>query len=293
MNSLSISNRLVSRFTARRAMVLVPGLLALTAAPVWAKHIEKHFKVDAHPVITIHNPNGTVTIKAWTKQEVMVMADPSSDAVQVEADQADNRVDITTQVSSTAVPSDARADYQVNVPLDADLQIHNDSGTVSIANVSGDMTVETIGAGVGMADTAGYSTVSTVNGTFNCARCAGRLEVKSISGDIILDDLRSSDVQAQTSTGKIVFNGQFLPNGSYRLKNYSGVIEVRFSPIDSFDLSATSLKGKVNNEAKLDPSTHHGMLSHVGNTLFGALNAGRAHLEVTSFNGTINILKRN
>jgi len=281
------------QFARNKAAILIPGLLALTAIPVWAKHIEKHFKVDAHPIVTIHNPNGTITIKAWTKQEVMVMADPTSDAVEVEADQTNNRVDITThQISDTASPADMRADYQVNVPEDAELQIHDDSGAVNVANVLGDMNVETIGAGVGMADTAGYMTVSTVDGSFQCLRCAGHIEVKSISGNIRLDDLRSSDVQAQTSTGNIVFNGQFLPNGSYRLKNYSGVIEVRFSPVDSFDLSATSLKGKVNNEANLQP-THRGFLPRVGNSLFGALNAGRAHIEVTSFNGTINILKRN
>jgi DUF4097 and DUF4098 domain-containing protein YvlB len=269
----------------------VPGLLALAAVPVWAKHIEKHFKVDAHPIVTIHNPVGTITVKAWTKQEVMVMADQSTDAVEVEADQNNNRIDITTrQVSDSAAPGDLRADYQVNVPEDAELQIHDDSGAVNVANVLGDMNVETIGAGVGMADTAGYSTVSTVNGSFQCLRCAGRIEVRSISGDIRLEDLKSYDVQAQTSTGKIVFNGQFLPEGSYRLKDYSGVIEVRFSPIDSFDLTATSLKGKVNNEAKLDPP-HRGLL-HVGNSLIGTLNAGRARVEVTSFNGTINILKR-
>jgi DUF4097 and DUF4098 domain-containing protein YvlB len=281
------------QFAKNKAAILIPGLLALTAVPVWAKHIEKHFKVDAHPIVTIHNPNGTITIKAWTKQEVMVMADPTSDAVEVEADQTNNRVDIMThQISDTASPADTRADYQVNVPEDAELQIHDDSGAVNVANVLGDMNVETIGAGVGMADTAGYMTVSTVDGSFQCLRCAGHIEVKSISGNIRLDDLRSSDVQAQTSTGNIVFNGQFLANGSYRLKNYSGVIEVRFSPVDSFDLSATSLKGKVNNEANLQP-THRGFLPRVGNSLFGALNAGRAHIEVTSFNGTINILKRN
>jgi DUF4097 and DUF4098 domain-containing protein YvlB len=281
------------QFARNKAVILIPGLLALTAVPVWAKHIEKHFKVDAHPIVTIHNPNGVITIKAWTKQEVMVMADPTSDAVEVEADQTNNRVDIMThQISDTATPQDTRADYQVNVPEDAELQIHDDSGAVNVANVLGDMNVETIGAGVGMADTAGYMTVSTVDGSFQCLRCAGHIEVKSISGNIRLDDLRSSDVQAQTSTGNIVFNGQFLPNGSYRLKNYSGVIEVRFSPVDSFDLSATSLKGKVNNEANLQP-THRGFLPRVGNSLFGALNAGRAHIEVTSFNGTINILKRN
>ena len=280
------------QFSRAKAVILVPGLLVLTAAPVWARHIEKHFKVGAHPIVTIHNPSGVITIKAWTKQEVMVMSDQNNDAVEVEADQANNRVDITTHaISDNTSPDSMRADYQVNVPEDADLHVHDDSGAVNVANVLGDMNVETIGAGVGMADTAGYTTVSTVNGGFQCLRCSGKIEVRSISGNIQLDDLRSSDVFAQTSSGNIVFNGQYLPNGSYRLKDYSGIVEVRFSPVDSFDLSATSLKGKVNNEANLEPS-RHGFLPRVGNSLFGALNAGRARVEVTSFNGTINILKR-
>jgi DUF4097 and DUF4098 domain-containing protein YvlB len=288
--STSSSGRL--QLSRTKAVILVPGLLALTAVPVWARHIEKHFKVGAHPIVTIHNPSGVITIKAWTKQEVMVMSDQNNDAVEVEADQANNRVDITTHaISDNTSPDSMRADYQVNVPEDADLHVHDDSGAVNVANVLGDMNVETIGAGVGMADTAGYTTVSTVNGGFQCLRCSGKIEVRSISGNIQLDDLRSSDVFAQTSSGNIVFNGQYLPNGSYRLKDYSGIVEVRFSPVDSFDLSATSLKGKVNNEANLEPS-RHGFLPRVGNSLFGALNAGRARVEVTSFNGTINILKR-
>ena len=124
-------------------------------------------------------------------------------------------------------------------------------------------------------------------------RCAGRIEASSISGNFRLLDLRSYHVWAQTSSGNILFNGEFLPNGTYSLKNYSGVIEVRFSPGDSFDLSATSLKGKVNNEAKLTPSAHqHHSLPKWGNALFGTFNEGRAKIEMTSFDGTINILKR-
>jgi DUF4097 and DUF4098 domain-containing protein YvlB len=276
----------------RTAALLTPGLLLLGSVPVWAHHSEKHFKVDAHPIVTIHNPTGTITIKAWTKQEVMVMADHNSDAVEILAEQTGNRVDImSNETSGAAMPDDIRADYQVNVPQDAELQIHDDSGSVNVANVLGDMNVETIEAGVGMADTAGYLTVSTVGGSFQCLRCAGRIEVKSISGNIRLEDLRSYDVHAQTSTGNIVFNGQFLPEGSYHLKNYSGAIEVRFQPGDSFDLTATSLKGQVNNEAQLQP-THHGFLPKIGNSLMGTFNSGRARIEASSFSGTINILKR-
>ncbi|HXQ26117.1 MAG TPA: DUF4097 family beta strand repeat-containing protein [Candidatus Acidoferrales bacterium] len=273
--------------------LLVPGLLLLSAAPAWADRLEQHFKVAAHPVVTIHNPNGTITVRAWTKSDVMVVAKRATGQVAVDAEQNGNRIDILTrQISDTASPDDLRTDFEISVPEDTELQIHNDSGGVNVSNVLGDMNVDTIAAGVDLEDAAGYLTVKTVSGSFQCVRCAGRLEVTSISGNFRLIDLRSYYVRAQTSEGNILFNGAFLPNATYVLKNYSGVIEVRFSPGDSFDLSATSLKGKVNNEAKLIPSPHHHFLPKFGNALFGALNSGRAKVDVNSFDGTINILKR-
>jgi hypothetical protein len=71
------------------------------------------------------------------------------------------------------------------------------------------------------------------------------------------------------------------------------VIEVHFSPGDSFDLSATSLKGKVNSQASLIPPAHaHPVYSKFGNAILGTFNAGHAKVELSSFDGTINILKR-
>ena len=278
----------------KTAGLLVPGLLlcsTISAGPI--RH-EQHFKVDAHPVITIHNPEGLITVKAWTKAEVMIISMPASTEIEVDAEQMGNRVDVSTRsISDSVAPGDLRADFQINVPEDAELQIHNDVGSVNVANVLGDMNVETVAAGVDLEDTSGYLTVKTVGGSFQCVRCAGRIEVSSITGSFRLIDLKSAHVWAQTSTGNILFNGAFLPNGTYSLKNYSGVIEVRFSPTDSFDMSATSLKGKVVNEAKLTPSTHeHHFLPRWGNALFGTFNQGRAKVELTSFDGTINILKR-
>ena len=280
----------------KAAALLVPGLLicGMASATPPPRRQEQHFKVDAHPVVTIHNPNGMITVKAWTKAEVMVISTRASDYVEVEAEQMGNRVDVSTHAAANNVaPDDMRADYQINVPEDAELQIHDDSGEVNVANVLGDMNVETVAAGVDLEDSAGYVTIKTVGGSFQCTRCAGKLEIASISGNLRLTDIHSFHVHAQTSTGNILFSGEFLANGIYRLKNYSGVIEVRFSPADSFDLSATSLKGKVINEATLTPKSHQQhFYSRFGNSLFGTFNAGRAKVELTSFDGTINILKR-
>jgi DUF4097 and DUF4098 domain-containing protein YvlB len=291
---MSIHPSVPGQFSWNAARLLVPGLLLFAVGPASAERLERHFKVDARPVITVHNPNGTIIVRAWTKSEVDVVANRATGHVEVDAEQTGNRVDILThQLSDSVAPQDILADYEISVPEDAELQIHNDSGTVTVANVLGDMNVETVGAAVDLADAAGYLSVKTVGGSFQCRRCAGRLEVSSISGNFRFIDVRSYNVRAQTSTGNILFDGEFLPNGMYHLKNYNGVIEVRFSPGDSFDLSATSLKGKVNNEAKLTPPSHpQHLIQRFGNSLFGTFNAGRAKVELTSFNGTINLVKR-
>jgi DUF4097 and DUF4098 domain-containing protein YvlB len=234
-------------------------------------------------------------VKAWTKSEVLVIADIASNEVDLGTAQDGNHVDIGTRLLSNNIsPSDLRADYQVNVPENAELQIHNDAGGVSVANVLGDMSIETVAAGVDLQDVAGYLTVRTVAGSFSCLRCAGRIEANSVSGNFSFVNTRSTHIQAHTTTGNILFSGEFLPDGEYSLRNYSGVIELRFAPGDSFDLSATSLKGKVNNEAKLVPESHSFRSApREGEALFSTYNtAGRARVYVTSFDGTINVVKR-
>jgi DUF4097 and DUF4098 domain-containing protein YvlB len=264
------------------------------AAPAFGHHLEKHFTVDGHSVVTIHNPNGTITIHSWNKPEVMVSADHASDRVEVDATQMGNRIDLVTHTLANSVtPEEFEANYQISVPQDAELQIHDDSGLVEVNQVFGDMAVETVGAGVNLADAAGYVTVKTVGGDFQCSRCAGQVQVQSISGNVRLIQMRSYKIFASTSNGDILLDGEFLANGVYRLKNYSGSINVRFSPGDSFDLNAQSVHGKLNNQADLKPYNHpQSPPSRWATSIFGSMNLGRAKIDVRSFDGTINILKR-
>ena len=78
-------------------------------------------------------------------------------------------------------------------------------------------------------------------------------------------------------------------------KNYSGTIEVRFSSNDSFDVNAASLYGNVINQAPVVPDRHQmraAPRTGMAKSLFGSLNEGHAKVELSSFSGTIKILKR-
>jgi hypothetical protein len=103
-----------------------------------------------------------------------------------------------------------------------------------------------------------------------------------------------NSVRVQTSSGNIFFDGNFFRQGIYILKNYSGLIEVRFADTDSFDLSASSLYGHVENQANVKPDAHGQRHAppRFAKGLFGSVNEGHAKVELSSFNGTIKILKR-
>ncbi len=274
--------------------VMAAGLI-LAAAPAHAQRIEKHFTVQNKPMIMVRNASGRVQVKAWTRNEVQVVWTNASGKNAVDTEQAGNRVEVVTRVTDeTAAPEDLKVDFEINVPVESELSVRTNSGNVTVDSVHGDMTFDTVGANLQLSDVAGYMVIKTIDGSLVCTRCAGKLEANSISGNLQMLQPALDSIRVQTSSGNILFDGSFLNRGIYIMKNFSGAIEVHFSSNDSFDLNATSLKGDVINQASFKPDTHGSphAPSKWGHSLFGTMNDGHAKVELSSFSGTIKILKR-
>jgi DUF4097 and DUF4098 domain-containing protein YvlB len=281
-----------------RAAPLVAALTLALAAPAAAHHVEKRFPVTVRPMISVRNDHGTVTVKSWQKSEVQIIANYTSDRVEVDADQAGNRIDVITHRLAENVPAaELRVEYEITVPEDSELQIRTDSGNVNVERVFGDMTFDTVTANLELKEVSGYLVIKTMSGSLLCDKCAGpRLEITTVSGYVRLLQPVSSNVRVRTTTGDIFFNGDFLRGGSYLLKTGSGQIEVQFSDTDSFELVANTLYGKLDKDPSLNlqPSAHSrtsavpkGVQSFAGKS-----NEGLAHVELSSFNGTIRLRKR-
>ncbi len=269
--------------------------LALAATPAHANRVEKHFVVQNKPRITLRNSNGRVQVKAWAKNEVQVVWTNVSGKAVVETKQAGNRIEIGTRMAEENIAADdLKTDFEITVPVESELNVRTDTGNVNVDSVHGDMTFDTVGANLQLSDVDGYVLVKTIDGSLVCTRCSGKLEANSISGNMQMVEPTLDSVRVQTSSGNILFDGSFLSRGIYIMKNFSGTIEVHFSSNDSFDLNATSLKGDVINQASFKPDTDRSPhpASKWGHSLFGTMNDGRAKVELSSFSGTIKILKR-
>ena len=284
----------ISRFAGFPVAVVSALLLLGAPAQAQSRHVERHFAVVGKPLVTLHNASGQVQVKSWEKNEVKIVAEYASDKLQISTEQAEDRIEAETVVDGDNLsPDELVANYVITVPEESELQISSDSGSVTVESVHGNMNFDTVGANLQLTDVDGYLVIKSVDGSLVCTRCTGSLDAYSIGGNFQLLQPSMDSVRIQTSSGNILFDGNFLRRGIYVLKNATGTIEVRFAPADSFDVSANSLYGKVINQAPVMPDAHgKSKPPKYGNSLFGSVNSGNAKVELSTFSGTIKILKR-
>ncbi len=258
--------------------------------------LDKRFTVNGRAMVTLRNAQGTIVVKSWPRMEVEILANHASEGVEVDATQNGNRIELVTHVLRDDVsPAELQANYEIYVPEETELEIKNDSGSVSVAQVYADVSVDTVLAKVDLTDVSGDLTVHTVDGSFTCTRCVGRIEFISTSGGARFLQPTSRSLHAQTFSGSLFYDGQFAPNGFYKLTTTSGLIEIWLSEKDSVKLSAHSRQGNVENQVNLKPESHPLRLLGLGkgsSSLVGTTGAGLARVELTSFSGKILIHKR-
>jgi DUF4097 and DUF4098 domain-containing protein YvlB len=280
------------------------GLLlcaATSAVAATTEHQERHFAVKTRPVVVLNNiVNGRIEVKSSKNAEVVVGSTFVPGKVTVDIEQAGDRIDInaSSEVPSTE-PHDVEADFQLVVPEKTELQLKTQTGLILVEQVSGDMKLQSVAGDVHLKEVSGYIIVKTAGGSLVCTLCSGKLEFTSISGSAQILQPSLKNVNLMTTAGNILYDGDFIRSGLYTMNSGRGVVEVRFSGNDSFDLNAQTYRGSVDNRAAdfLKPDTHS---KHQSQSVFtsgfhgvsGTVGQGLAKVELSSYSGTIRILKR-
>jgi DUF4097 and DUF4098 domain-containing protein YvlB len=263
------------------------------------QHLEKHFAVSGRPVVIIHNvADGRIEVKSWKNAEVDVVASQTSDKIGFEMEQVGDRVDVTASIlDASAQPLELQANLQLTVPEETELQLKTETGLIYVEQVMGDMTLESVAGDVHLKEVSGYIIVRTTQGSLVCTQCAGKLDFESVRGSAQILQPALNKVNLQTTTGNILFDGDFIRTGLYSMRSGKGLVEVRFSGNDSFDIKAQTTMGTVDNQAAafLKPDSHSGV-KHLPSKFikgfFGTVGQGLAKVELSSYSGTIRILKR-
>jgi DUF4097 and DUF4098 domain-containing protein YvlB len=282
-------------------MLLVGAAVVLSlgaAANAASQRTEKHFAVKGRPVVVMQNvANGRIEVKSSKNPEVIVITNQNSNKISFDMEQVGDRIDLTASILDvSAQPSELETSLQLTVPEETELQLKTENGLIYVEQVTGDMTLESVAGDVHLKEVSGYIIVKTTGGTLVCTQCAGKLKFESVSGGAQILQPALNMVNASTSFGNILFDGDFIRTGLYSLRSGKGLVEVRFSGNDSFDLSAKTNMGTVDNQAapffKPDSHSKWHIASKFTHSIFGTFGAGLAKVELSTYSGTIRILKR-
>lgn len=277
---------------------LLPALVALAALAglaARAQRMEATFPATDETLIEVRNQVGQVKVQSWDQAQVRVVATRRTQAVESHFEKTSNRIHIHTHVLQPAsVASDRVVDYEIWAPPYVRLSLYLEAGTLTVENFTDDVTVETIAASVRLRNLAGHTAVKTLNGLVEVEGGTGRLEVTSIGGSLRFRDVATRYLVANSTSGDILYQGDFLPGGSYEFHNNQGSVELVAPASASFELNADSVRGEVINEFRLTPGSHDRPAAHseLRTSLLGTVHTGAALVRVTSFSGTIRLRKR-
>jgi len=283
--------------------ILGTGLLLCAATAALAgttEQQERHFTVKDRPVVVLDNVvNGRIEVKSWKNPEVVVTTTSVPGKVAIEVEQVGDRIDINaSSLVPSSQPHEVEANFQLLVPEQTELQLRTQTGLILVEQVNGDMKLQSVAGDVHLKEVSGYIIVRTTGGSLVCTLCSGKLEFTSISGGAQILQPSLTKLDLATTTGNILYDGDFVRTGIYTMNSGRGLVEVRFSGLDSFDLDAKTYRGTVDNQAEdfLKPDIHgtkHGLAFRSHHHVSGTVGQGLAKVELVSYSGTIRILKRN
>lgn len=270
--------------------------IALLTAPVFGHAQKQEFKYTVAPgaTVAVVNQRGNVTVRAAAGRQVVIQATAASNRVEVDAAQTGNRITARTHMLQKASGDEARVDYDVQVPADANVSVDSGSGEVRVENLRGTVTVVSEEGQVHVNGlTGGFVQVQSVNSGISLNNVQkSRVQATSTGGAIILNAVNGPSVTAKTTTGAITFTGDFAGGGNYVFSNHSGDISVTMPTSASVDLTARSVNGAVENDFPLAKAAHAAFQMKEGKSLAGVSNSGASSVDLKSFSGRIRVKKQ-
>jgi hypothetical protein len=250
------------------------------------------FVVGLRATISVSNQYGPITVRPGVGNQVSVTATLRSDKVEIDQSQSGNRVDIISHLLPGATADSGYVSYEVLVPADASVTLHSADGLLRAEGLHGDVTLEGANANVEVQDVNdAHVHIKTLNGPVTLTNIRdGHVEITSVSGNVALNAVSGPLVQVNSTTGRIQYDGDFGSGGEYYLSSHSGDIEASAPPDASIDVTARSVKGKVENDFVLEPK-HTPFVIKAGSAFAGTMNKAASSVKLFSFSGKIHLKK--
>jgi hypothetical protein len=169
-------------------------------------------------------------------------------------------------------------------------------GSINIRNVKGGVKAETYQGDVMLESSNGQISLQTTTGNIvafdvNPGEIGDLLTAKTTSGTISLQRVSHRQIEANSISGSVNFNGSFLTGGIYKFKSSNGSIRMQLPEKSSCTISASFGFGTFNYAGMPVEIITENILPG-GKNIVAKIGGGEATVNVTTSSGSIVIRKQ-
>lgn len=302
-----------------RLLQLVPlGLLALASIGcvinVGADDVlvreEKRFTVTGEPELTLDTFDGSIQVRSWDRQEVLVEIEKrgpdreTAAAITVSASQDGNRIRIEARgpkveqhfvgIGNFHSPS---ASFIVSVPRQLELIVKTGDGSIALERLSGVIDAHSGDGSITGDELSGNIKTTTNDGSVRIADADGRLVLDSGDGSIQVSG-RVEGLRVHTRDGSVVIEAEegSAMKDDWDVTTGDGSIVFRVPEGFNAEIDARSGDGSVRAESSLRAEAS-GSLETVRHedgreSLSGRLGTGGHLVKLRSGDGSIRVVER-
>lgn len=273
--------------------------------------IERSAGIDGDARVNINNLAGSVTVRAWSRNEVRISGTLGREAEQLRVEGDARRLDIEVVYPRNGRGRLSRADETelvIELPRGVELSVQTVSASIDVDGVDGaraelrsvsgdvvfagqtpDLRIGTVSGSVRSDGGTLRVAVETVSGEADVASAAADVGVRSVSGRVGVKADRVERLNAATVSGIVeVELAALVDDGRVEVETMSGVVGLRLPADLSARIEASTFSGNIRSDFGDVSRPRHGP----GQSLDTKAGGGSAHIKATAFSGTVNIRRK-
>jgi DUF4097 and DUF4098 domain-containing protein YvlB len=276
--------------------ILAAGLALAADSSRYTQDFHYTYPLTSGGGLTLENFNGSVEVTGWERNEVDITGTKYAEtpewlnAIQVEVQASAGSVRIKTVRPEGRLNGGAR--YVIRVPRRVNLEsVSSSNGGVKVAEIEGNVRLNTSNGGVETRNVRGDVEVHTSNGSVRAGSIFGGLAATTSNGSIeaeLQSTAASTPIKLATSNGAVRLDLADFRNNDVHAVTSNGPITVRMpAGINARVRAVTSGHNNVSSDFALSAQ---GTLSK--SQIEGTIGGGGPLLDLRTSNGPISLTRR-
>jgi DUF4097 and DUF4098 domain-containing protein YvlB len=256
----------------RRSILVLATLFAAITSAAYADEWKKTFTTSGRPEVRVNTNDASIEVRATDRKDteiriitkgfdipgkLRITDNQSGDTISLEVHRPSHGLHVSWGDKSTRV--------EIEVPREANLDLHSGDGHISVDDVKGDLRLD------------------TSDGHIDANNVDGKLHARTSDGHMTIDG-RFDDLELGSSDGHIeaVVRPGSVMNNDWNVETSDGRVDVRIPETMNADIDLHTGDGRVTSEVPLTISGETGR-----SNVQGKLNAGGFMLRIHTSDGGI------